>query len=346
MKNYLSLVRLNEIVDNFSSLNVMVLGDYFLDKYLIIERTLSEISLETGLEAYQVVSIKTSPGAAGTVVNNLRALGTGVIVLGVIGNDGNGYELKRGLEKVGADNSFMVEDTGLYTSTYLKPMVHEPDGSIHEIERLDIKNRSPLSNNIGNKILENLRRSINLVDAVIVSEFLEVPGPGVVTETVRKELEDLSEIYPQKLFIADSRSSIGSFRNIIVKCNAEEIMKGTRTLHDQDISLSEIEVAGMEVVQNNKKPVFITLGERGMIVCEQKCCTHIPTFVESEPIDPVGAGDCVLAAISAALAGGASNLEAGIIASLAASVTIKKIGTTGTANIQEIVNQYTHCLIP
>jgi bifunctional ADP-heptose synthase (sugar kinase/adenylyltransferase) len=95
----LSPARLEEILARIPSLRILVLGDFFLDKYLVTDPALSEVSVETGLEARQVVEIRTSPGAAGTVTNNLAALRVGEIrALGVIGADGEGYELVFGLE--------------------------------------------------------------------------------------------------------------------------------------------------------------------------------------------------------------------------------------------------------
>ncbi len=89
--------RLNQLLDRFPVVELLVVGDFFLDRYLDLDRRLSETSLETGLEAYQALGVRCSPGAAGTVVNNLRALDVQVAVLGLIGDDGEGYELKRAL---------------------------------------------------------------------------------------------------------------------------------------------------------------------------------------------------------------------------------------------------------
>ena len=137
-------LRLDQLLERFSDLHVLVVGDFFLDKYLIIDRQLSKASLETGLEAYQVVDIRYSPGVAGTVTSNLRGLGVGVTALGVIGQDGQGYELKRGLVEAGVGIEYLLERPDLFTPTYTKPMVRKRDGREHEIQRLDIKNRSPL----------------------------------------------------------------------------------------------------------------------------------------------------------------------------------------------------------
>ena len=69
--------RLQDLLLRFPKCRIAVLGDFFLDKYLDVDPALAEVSLETGKTAHQVVSIRCSPGAAGTVVNNLAALGAG-----------------------------------------------------------------------------------------------------------------------------------------------------------------------------------------------------------------------------------------------------------------------------
>src|SRR5256885_2937929 len=101
--------RLNQLLERFASLRIAVVGDFFLDKYLITDPALSEPSIETGLEARQVVEVRCSPGAAGTVTNNLSALGVGHIrALGVIGEDGEGFELIKGLNRSGVATDGLI----------------------------------------------------------------------------------------------------------------------------------------------------------------------------------------------------------------------------------------------
>src|ERR671931_496558 len=98
----LSEARLEQILGQIPRLTVAVVGDLFLDRYLDIDAGLTEPSLETGLDAYQVVRVRPCPGAAGTVINNLAALGVGqVLPVAVIGDDGEGYELRRALAGLG-----------------------------------------------------------------------------------------------------------------------------------------------------------------------------------------------------------------------------------------------------
>ncbi|MCI0476017.1 MAG: hypothetical protein L0Y55_07200, partial [Anaerolineales bacterium] len=164
--------RLDEILERISSLRVLVVGDFFLDKYLRLERALSELSLETNLEAYQVTDVRASPGAAGTVVNNLVALGAQVSALGVIGDTGEGYELHRAFDAMGVDHSLMLRCPELLMPTYIKPMLHECDGRVHELERLDIKNRAPLAQEIIHEFIARLDAAVAQADVVIISEYL------------------------------------------------------------------------------------------------------------------------------------------------------------------------------
>src|SRR2546421_10114895 len=91
-----------QVLGRIPGLSVGVLGDLFLDRYLDIDAALTEPSIETGLDAYQVVRVRPSPGAAGTVINNLVALGVREVrAVAVIGDDGEGYELLQALRRRG-----------------------------------------------------------------------------------------------------------------------------------------------------------------------------------------------------------------------------------------------------
>src|SRR5437660_7918209 len=90
---------IENILASIPKRTIGVLGDLFLDRYLDLDAALTEPSVETGLDAYQVVRVRSHPGAAGTVVNNLAALGVGRIVpVAAVGDDGEGYELRQALD--------------------------------------------------------------------------------------------------------------------------------------------------------------------------------------------------------------------------------------------------------
>ena len=84
--------RLNAIAKRYSDLRIAVLGDFCLDRYLEIDPSKQETSLETGLPVHNVVNVRAQAGGAGTIVNNLVALGVGTILpVGLVGEDGEGF---------------------------------------------------------------------------------------------------------------------------------------------------------------------------------------------------------------------------------------------------------------
>ncbi|GAB4432028.1 MAG: hypothetical protein Fur0044_29520 [Anaerolineae bacterium] len=343
----MNAARLDQLLQKFCSLHILVVGDFFLDKYLSLDPALSEISLETGLEAYQVVEIRHSPGAAGTVVSNLRALEVAVSVVGVIGRDGEGFDLKQGLAQRGVNLIGLLETAERFTPTYTKPMLRStaPGGSERELNRLDIKNRSPLSTELETAVIAQLERLVPQVDGVIIADQVQERNCGVITDGVRAALVQLAQQYPAKIFAADSRVRIGEFEGIIVKPNLREaravLEVGRLEGWKVEGSFEEDELAiahacGQALFEQNQKPIFITLGERGILVVTEAGAAHVPGILVSGEIDVVGAGDSVMAGLVASLCAGSTTEEAAFIGNMAASITIQQLGTTGTASREQL----------
>jgi len=332
----LDIQQLDDLLSRFKDLHILVVGDFFLDKYLIIDRELKETSLETGLEAHQIVAAHSSPGAAGTVTSNLRALGIQTSTLGVIGNDGNGYELKRCLLSRDVNIDSLLERDDRFTPTYTKPIVRETDGVEHEIERQDIKNWEPMDPGIETEIIGRLKAFVPQVDAIILADQVQEPNCGVITDRVRSEIGALAIRYPDVIIAADSRTRINLFENIIIKPNHREALLTAHHVDPQRVETEDLKTVGRAFFQKNQRPVFITHGSNGILVFTETGCAHVPAITVNGPVDIVGAGDSCMAGIVASLASGAEPVQAAFLGNLAASITIQQIGTTGTASQTQI----------
>jgi bifunctional ADP-heptose synthase (sugar kinase/adenylyltransferase) len=337
----LSQSTLETILGTIPRLALAVVGDLFLDRYLDIDPRLTEPSLETGLDAYQVVRVRPSPGAAGTVVNNLAALGVGrVEVISVIGDDGEGYELCQALGALGpvrAENVF--SSAARRTPTYTKPMLLEPGGPPRELNRLDIKNRTPLPGDAEEQVLSALTQTWQRMDGLLVLDQVSEPGCGVVTENVRRLLARLGDADPGRMILADSREFIGRFHSVWLKPNQAECDRAAGPGHIADGAAALAERTG--------RPVFCTRGERGIQVVDPRpgsgCNLVVPAYPVAGPIDVVGAGDSTSAGIACAVAAGVGLGEAAAFGNLVASITIQQIGTTGTASPQQVRRRWQEC---
>src|SRR5437899_5972735 len=120
--------RFKAITSPYSSLSIAVLGDFCLDRYLEIDMGRQEVSIETGLPVYNVSQVRSMPGGAGTIVNNLSALGIKKIYpIGLVGEDGEGYELCRALgQRAGVTTDAIIRASHRRTFTYCKPMLCHP----------------------------------------------------------------------------------------------------------------------------------------------------------------------------------------------------------------------------
>jgi rfaE bifunctional protein kinase chain/domain len=321
---------LEQILTRIPALRVGVLGDLFLDRYLEIDAALTEPSLETGLDAYQVARVRSQPGAAGTVINNLVALGVGrVEVIAVIGDDGEGYELRKALQAHRVvDTNGVFPWNGRRTPTYTKPMFHEDGRPPRELNRLDIKNRAPMPAGAEDRVLYLLDQTWPRIDALLVLDQVSEADCGVITTRVRKRLAELGET--EKFLLADSRERIGLFRAVAVKPNARECLAA--------IGGKAIQPAVMELARRTARPVFCTSGEKGILLCDPagREVTPVPAYPVHGPIDVVGAGDSTSAAIACAAAAGASLEAAAAFGNLVASITIQQLGTTGTATPEQV----------
>ncbi|HUG92914.1 MAG TPA: PfkB family carbohydrate kinase [Planctomycetaceae bacterium] len=331
--------RLDDLLDGFPACRVAVVGDFFLDKYLDIDPSLAEPSVETGKTAHQVAAVRTSPGAAGTVVNNLSALGTGTIhAIGAIGDDGEGYDLRRGLEARGASTAGLMASPALMTPTYLKPRDRTVAGLAGEHERYDTKNRQPTPPDVVQRVIAALDSVLGDLDAVIVADQVVEPECGVVTARLRGELADRARSRGNVVFWADSRARIHEFRRVITKPNQFEAVGRTWPSPGEVVPLDALRQAVAGLRARSGAPVCATCGERGAVVSDEEL-SLVPGVRLDGPIDPTGAGDSVTAGAVLALAAGATLAEAALVGVLAASITVQQLGTTGTATREQLAGR-------
>jgi len=331
--------RLLQILNSFKDLSAMVIGDFALDVYWYADMTRSELSRETPHYTRPVVREVYSPGASGNICCNLKGLGIkDVFAVTALGEDWRGRILKEKLQERGVLLDYVIVSSERVTSTYIKPILCGWD-SQQEDSRLDFINYNPLPKDLENQLIKNIQLMIPEVDAVIVED--QMTQNGIVTDNVREALIHLAEENPEKIFVADSRERINLFRNMVLKPNRIEAVKAIHSSRDPlRVEMDELIEIGREMQRKAKRPIYITLSDKGALLITDSEYYRLPAAPTKPPIDPVGAGDTFIAAVGASLAVGASPIEAGVIANLAASVIIKKLNITGTASPKEILEKF------
>ena len=332
----MTLTELQNILAQFKNLNILVIGDFFLDRYLMLDPNLVETSIETGLDAHQVVAIRNQPGAAGTVTSNLNALGVGnIFALGIMGDDGQGYDLKKGLHATHVNTDHLIVSPDRSTPTYTKPINHKTN---QEHERQDIKNRTPISTDLEDQLIHALDQLVPKMHGIIALDQVQEHNCGVLTERVTTHLSHLAKHHTHKIFFADSRTRIGDFKHVILKPNRTEAIHAIAPHHTGQTDPNFLEQCALTFSQKTGKPAFVTLDADGILATNGETITHIPGIKVPPPIDIVGAGDS--ASVVSALCAGASLAQAAQLGVIASSITIQQIGTTGTASPDQIIARF------
>lgn len=328
--------RLKTILEKMKEARVAVIGDAVLDIYWEADMKLSELSRETPHYILPIVEERFSPGAGANVAANLKTLGLNeVTLLTSVGNDWRGELLIELLLKENINIDYLIKDDNYITPAYCKPIKQGLSDIKMECPRLDFKNFNKISRYIEKHIIKYLELIIKNYDSVAICDQQKY---GLINNNVIKQININSS---SGLVIVDSRRQIGKFKNAILKPNHIEAKNAINP--DENIegkNLDYYKQIGVKLSKRQNSPIVLTLGQNGALWINKEELIEIPTQPASAPLDIVGAGDAFLSAFMSAMACNAKPEEAIFIGNLAAGVTVKKINTTGSANINEILNMY------
>jgi rfaE bifunctional protein kinase chain/domain len=311
-------MKTGEILERLRALRVLVVGDICLDRWCTYDPAEALPSAETGIPRVAVTRVEVTPGAGGTIANNLAALGVGQItVVGVVGRDGFGWELREALAARGIDGSRLVEAPGVQTFTYTK-VINGETGE-EDRPRLDFIVNRPLAADVEEALIAQLGGEW---DAVIVSDQAETNAGGVVTPAVRAAIQG-------KLVWVDSRARAEHFRGVILKPNEREAEEAClRAFGEVDFArLRELTAAPL---------LLVTHGGRGARLFTAEGDTWVATRPVEKPVDICGAGDSFTAGAVCALAVTGDRVRAAEFGNQVAAITIMKKGT-GTASPEELL---------
>ena len=157
-------MNLEKILKQFPRQNILVVGDVMLDHFLWGK--VSRISPEAPVPVVEVQRESHFPGGAANVARNLRALGAQTTILGVIGNDNAGEELRDILQQQGIETNGLLIDDGRPTT--LKTRIVANHQQVVRFDRERVAHISPAAQK---RLLENFSEQLEKVSAVIFEDY-------------------------------------------------------------------------------------------------------------------------------------------------------------------------------
>jgi D-beta-D-heptose 7-phosphate kinase/D-beta-D-heptose 1-phosphate adenosyltransferase len=307
---------LNSILESLPEAKILNIGDIMLDRF--VYGNVDRISPESPVPVLSIAREETMLGGAGNALANLAGLGCTAHIISVIGDDAQGQDLIRVVEKLGQSTKNLIIDPSRPTSVKTRYLAGH-----QQLLRADFEKKHALSAETEKTALEAAKAALKDVQAVILSDY----GKGMLTQGLIKGVIEAANAANIPVIVDPKGQDYSRYRGATaVTPNKKELSEATAGMAvdtDEDV----IAAAEKIIKECGIESVIATRSAEGMSVIKNgQDPVHIKTK-DIEVFDVSGAGDSVIATIAAGLAVGADIAAAAALANLAGSIVVTKVGT-------------------
>ncbi|MFQ6093637.1 MAG: D-glycero-beta-D-manno-heptose-7-phosphate kinase, partial [bacterium] len=299
--------------------HILVLGDVMLDQYFW--GSVSRVSPEAPVPVVEIASESIRLGGAANVANNIRSLEATPLLVGVIGNDGDGKRFLKEAQAQHISTEGLLIDSSRPTTIKTRVIAHH-----QHVLRTDRESKKPVNKKIEKRLIELIRALVPKADAILIQDY----NKGTVTRGIIKEVTALARKRRKILAVDPKIDHFFDFVGATVfKPNQREVEGALGLKIGGEESLRR---AGERILKRlGCSYLLITRGEQGMTLFERNGkVTHVATRAK-EVYDVSGAGDTVMAVLTVALATGADITEAATLANHAAGLVCAEVGIVPVA---------------
>ncbi len=308
--------RAHELIDRFASRRVTVVGDVMLDRFVI--GRVSRISPEAPVPVVVFDHEEWRLGGAANVAHNLRAMGAAVDLVGVIGADEAGTQLKNELAARGIHATGLITDPARTTTTKMRVVTTRNQ----QVARVDYESNHEVGQAVEDALAAQVDLRARSAQVILVSDYQK----GVVTRRSMAHLSAYGQAAGIPVIVDPKVPHIEYYAGAaLVTPNHVEAESATNMrIESHDDARRAAEALRQRLGVAN---VLITRGEHGMWLSHAGVDGYLPASAR-EVADVTGAGDTVIAILALAIAAGANMAEAARIANEAASIVVGKFGAS------------------
>ena len=330
-RHQLSAKVLKAIVESFSALKVLVIGDLIVDEYITCDPL--GMSQEDPTIVVTPVDSKLFVGGAGIVAAHAAGLGANVRFITVCGNDPTSFFAKMALQKFGVKSFALVDHN---RPTTLKQRYRSKGKTLLRVSHL---HQSSVSDELQQRLYESARRHIKDCDLLVFSDF----NYGCLPDKLIARLIALG-LKHGLVMVADSQSS--SQMGNVARFSGMDLLTPTERearLATRDNESGLVVIAEKLRQQAKAKTVILKMGEEGALIhagsndSSPPMTDRVPAF-NLNPRDVAGAGDSMLIASSLAIASGADIWSSAALGALGASIQVSRVGNTPITT-QELIQE-------
>jgi D-beta-D-heptose 7-phosphate kinase / D-beta-D-heptose 1-phosphate adenosyltransferase len=301
------------IEEEWEHLDVLVIGDVMLDKYVWGE--VERISPEAPVPIVRETRQTQRPGGAANVAMNLAGLGAKVTITGITGNDADPQRLESLLEEAGI-SSRLVKNSDLPTTSKLRIL-----SGNQQILRLDTEEAQSASSSGYEELLKTCRAEIPKNHVVVLSDYAK----GVLTEPVCREVIGMCRALGIPVIVDPKTKNFLRYRGATTICpNLAELSWATGASH-RDLE-GMLSIAKSKLSEWEIDYLTVTMSEKGIALVYEESEYRSPATVR-QVYDVSGAGDTVVATLALSIASGLHEQAAVQLANMAAGIVVGKVGT-------------------
>ncbi|SVB03470.1 uncharacterized protein METZ01_LOCUS156324, partial [marine metagenome] len=294
-------------IPDFSQLRILVVGDAMLDEYWFGDT--SRISPEAPVPVVRTQSKKQRPGGAANVAVNLAALGADTRIAAVIGNDHRGVQLRALLEGCGVCCKLL--ESGSSTIHKLRVLSRS-----QQLIRLDSEQ---IISGHEEDFVRLFSEELKDVDVVVLSDY----GKGTLGDV--QDLIALSRKLGVPTIVDPKGQHFERYRgSTVLTPNQGEFESEVGAWSDETEFLAKGEALHSSL--DLGAALLVTRGEKGMVLFSGDGPPLSLGAESREVFDVTGAGDTVVALLSAGIGSGLLLEEAAALSNLGAGLVVKKIG--------------------
>lgn len=304
------------ILPDYSQSGVLIVGDVMLDRYWY--GPTGRISPEAPVPVVKVEDNEERPGGAANVAMNIAALGGGVTVVGLVGEDEPAQVLTDTLSSLKVNCDF-VALKDYPTITKLRVMSRG-----QQLIRLDFEDK--FEDTDPQLILNKMEAALPKVKSVVLSDYAK----GALEHV--QQLIQKARKAGVPVFIDPKGADFERYRGAtLLTPNMAEFELVVGKVKDEQ----ELVEKGLELIERyDFEALLVTRSEHGMTLLRKgEEPFHLPTLAK-EVFDVTGAGDTVISVLAASVAAGKPLDEACALANAAAGVVVGKLGTSTLSTIE------------
>lgn len=326
--------RFQQIACRFPKMTLLVVGDIMLDEF--IWGRVKRISPEAPVPVVEVDRETSYPGGAANVARNLREFSEAVHLLGQIGTNAHGLQLKGLLAGDGIRLDCLVEDPAYQTIVKTRIIARN-----QQVVRVDREKKTGLTPLQSAQALAQIDHLLDGIDGIIIEDYAK----GLLDQNLVDAIVTKARAAGKVVTVDPNPNNRLSWNGVsAIKPNRSEAFAAAGLPQTdpidpptEDAALLE---AGKVLLEHwNTKSLLVTLSEQGIMLFQKEGAPfHIPTLAQ-EVFDVSGAGDTTIALFTLALCAGASPTEAADIANHAAGIVVGKLGTA-TVTAAELLESF------